>query len=765
MRRIFSSILMFLLLLPVAVYSQSVGLVLSGGGAKGLYHIGVIRALEQNGIPIDYISGTSMGAIVAALYAAGYTPEEMEEIVLSGAPEKWVSGRIDDKYFYYYRERDQMHGMLNLMLSTHRESKEAPGRRRLSIPGSMINTAQIDMALLSLFEGASVAAGGDFDSLMVPFRCMATDINRHRAVELKHGDLARAVRASMAIPVAFPPIEIDSMIMCDGGCYNNFPWQVLDDAFHPDILIGARCGKDDEPVGEDVSVIDQAMALATMPTDYDMPEGRSLLIGRAVDISTLDFSQGRYVMDLGYDDTVERMPEIAAIVARRMSADEYRARREAFRSRCPQTVVQSVRPEGLNVNQRAMVDNFMRIDRKRGSDMSSLSFDDVHDHYMILLANTALQGRFPRMEFDHESGKYDMTLPLHLKPRLNLSFGGNISSTAFNLGYIGVGYQSWGRVVQKANLDMLLGPIYTMVRLKGRTVLLSRRPVFFDYSYNFNLTNTLRGNFGNLTEVSNSAAIKAKENFLSFAVGVAPTRKSVVDFTINLGRNSYGYDMEHYKSRQYTHFTYVAPKLEIERSSLDRILYPTHGSRVSLSGIYVYGRDERDSSGDLLFPDSFDRVDNIHQWWGVKGIWEQYFDVARGSRFSWGYSLESVFTNYSGLDSAESTSISAPVYAPLLHSRMIYMPEFRARRYLGAGLMPTMKVINNLYLRLSVFAMLRDRFEGSLMHYMADFSIVYHTPVGPVSLAMTKYNFHNWNNLYLTFNFGYAIFGGKGTYY
>lgn len=765
MRRIFPSILMFLLLLPSLGRSQSVGLVLSGGGAKGLYHIGVIRALEQNGIPIDYISGTSMGAIVAALYAAGYSPEEMEEIVLSGGPEKWVAGGIDDKYSYYYRERDQMQGMLNLMLSTHRETEETPHRRRLNIPGSMINTAQIDMALLSLFEGASVAAGGDFDSLMVPFRCVATDINRHRAVELRRGDLARAVRASMAIPVAFPPIEIDSMIMCDGGCYNNFPWQSLDEAFHPDILLGVRCGKDNEPVGEDVSVIDQAMALATMPTDYTMPEGRSLLIGRPVDISTLNFSQGKAVMDLGYDDTIERMSEIEALVARRMTAEEVKARREAFRSRCPETVVQSIRSEGLNDNQQKLVENFMHIDRKRGSDMSNLSFDDVYDHYMMLLANSALKSRFPQMEFDSVSGKYDMLLPLQLKPRLNISFGGNISSTAFNLGYIGVGYQSWGRVVQRANLDLLLGPIYTMVRLKGRTVLLSRRPVFFDYSYNFNITNTLRGNFGNLTEVSNSAAIKAKENFLSFAAGVAPTRKSVIDFTINLGRNSYGYDMDRYKSRQYTHFTYVAPKLEIERSSLDRILYPTHGSRVLASGIYVYGRDERDSSGDLLFPESGDRIDNIHQWWGVKSVWEQYFDVSRGGRFSWGYALEGVYTNYSGLDSPEATSISAPNYAPLLHSRMIYMPEFRAERYIGVGFMPTLKIVNNLYLRLSAFAMLRDRFDGSLMHYMADLSVVYHTPVGPVSLAMTKYGFENWDNLYLTFNFGYAIFGPKGTYY
>ena len=325
--------MIFSLLAPSIASSQSVGLVLSGGGAKGLYHIGVIRALEEHGIPIDCIAGTSIGAIVAALYAAGYSPDEMENIVLSGQPEKWVSGRIDDKYYYYYRDRDRMHGMLNIMLSTDRDMKLNSGRKRLNIPRSMINTSQIDMALLQLFKPASVACRGDFDKLMVPFRCMATDVNRHRAVELKSGDLALAVRASMAIPVVFPPVEIDSMILCDGGLYDNFPWRTLDNAFHPDIILGARCGKDDEPIDENVSVIDQAMTLATMPTDYDMPEDRSLMIKRAVDISTLDFSQGRYVIDLGYADAKQMMPRIEAMRSPRDATGSRRGAPSSSRSR------------------------------------------------------------------------------------------------------------------------------------------------------------------------------------------------------------------------------------------------------------------------------------------------------------------------------------------------------------------------------------------------------------------------------------------------
>ena len=86
-----------------AARPRTVGVVMSGGGAKGLYHIGVLEALEENGVPIDYVAGTSMGSIIAGMYAAGYSPEEMRRIVASGVVKQWVSGRIDPSYLPYYR--------------------------------------------------------------------------------------------------------------------------------------------------------------------------------------------------------------------------------------------------------------------------------------------------------------------------------------------------------------------------------------------------------------------------------------------------------------------------------------------------------------------------------------------------------------------------------------------------------------------------------------------------------------------------------------
>lgn len=114
--------LLFLLLSPI--HAQKVGLVLSGGGAKGLTHIGIIRALEENGIPIDYIAGTSMGAIVGSLYAMGYSPDEMEALLKSDDFKRWYSGNVEEKYIYYFKKNPPTPEFINIRISLKRLAEE-----------------------------------------------------------------------------------------------------------------------------------------------------------------------------------------------------------------------------------------------------------------------------------------------------------------------------------------------------------------------------------------------------------------------------------------------------------------------------------------------------------------------------------------------------------------------------------------------------------------------------------------------------------------
>ena len=195
--------LLFLLLPPI--HAQKVGLVLSGGGAKGLTHIGIIRALEENGIPIDYIAGTSMGAIVGSLYAMGYSPDEMEALLKSDDFKRWYSGQVEPEYGYYFKQNRPTPEFFNIRFSF----KDSLHIKPQILPTSMVNPIQMNLVFVELFARATAACNGDFNHLFVPFRCIASDVYNKRPLIMRKGDLGDAVRASMSFPFVFKPIEID----------------------------------------------------------------------------------------------------------------------------------------------------------------------------------------------------------------------------------------------------------------------------------------------------------------------------------------------------------------------------------------------------------------------------------------------------------------------------------------------------------------------------------------------------------------------------
>ena len=230
-------ILCFFLTLGLVARGQRVGVVLSGGGAKGLYHVGILKALEENNIPIDYISGASMGAIVGGMYAAGYSPDEMIRFFITDSVQRWLSAKSTDlDNNYYFKKFEPTPTMMSV-----RFDPKAPKKAALQLPTNLVSPYLLDLAFIRMLYPASGAAGNDFDSLMVPFRCNASNVFEKESVVFDRGSLPFAIRASMTIPLVFKPLSQDSVVLFDGGLYNNYPWQPLDSAFHPDILIGGIC--------------------------------------------------------------------------------------------------------------------------------------------------------------------------------------------------------------------------------------------------------------------------------------------------------------------------------------------------------------------------------------------------------------------------------------------------------------------------------------------------------------------------------------------
>ena len=190
-----------------------IGLVLGGGGAKGAAHVGVLRVLDELRIPIDCVAGTSMGALVGATFAAGAAPAEVEREMLAINWAETVGGQ---------GRRDRMPIGRKLAGITYTNSLEfGIGKGRLLMPGGLLSTQRIEQALRSLVSKAQFVR--DFDDLPIPFRAVATDMLAGEMVVLDSGDLAVAMRASMAAPGVFSPVVIDGKVLSDGGLMRNLP--------------------------------------------------------------------------------------------------------------------------------------------------------------------------------------------------------------------------------------------------------------------------------------------------------------------------------------------------------------------------------------------------------------------------------------------------------------------------------------------------------------------------------------------------------------
>jgi len=285
-----------------------IGLALSGGGARGAAHVGVLRVLEEMHIPIDYIAGTSMGSIIGGLYASGMTPEQIEtalttinwEHIFSDAPPR------ADRSFRRKRDDD-------LHLIAARPGISDKGE--LKFPTGAIQGQKFDLALRQLTM--PVHGATDFDRLYIPFRAVASDIGSGKPVVIKSGDLATAMRASMAVPGAFGATNIDGRLLVDGGITNNLPIDVVRD-MGADIVIAVDISSPYAPADTINNLFSITLQLTAILTRTNADQQVASLTGRDVlivpnlgDISSSDFMRAAEAMPLGREAAEAQREKLA----------------------------------------------------------------------------------------------------------------------------------------------------------------------------------------------------------------------------------------------------------------------------------------------------------------------------------------------------------------------------------------------------------------------------------------------------------------------
>jgi len=297
--------LMILLLccLPALSNAQDAprtGLVLSGGAARGLAHIGVLKALEEQGVRIDAIAGTSMGAVIGGLYASGYTVAELEQLARTLDWRQVLSDDPPRPDVPFRRKQDDRDFLVKRKLSFRDDGS-------LGLPLGVIQGQNLALLLERLL--VHVSDTRDFDRLPIPFRAVATDIANDQKVIFRSGHLPQAIRASMSIPAVFAPVEIEGRLLVDGGMVDNIPMDVARD-MGVDRLIVVDIGTPLMPRDELLTVVDVLNQSITMMTRRNSEAQLATLRGEDLLIQpplaaygSTDFGSTEQLMDAGYRAT------------------------------------------------------------------------------------------------------------------------------------------------------------------------------------------------------------------------------------------------------------------------------------------------------------------------------------------------------------------------------------------------------------------------------------------------------------------------------
>ncbi|MCS6894918.1 MAG: patatin-like phospholipase family protein [Bacteroidia bacterium] len=321
---------------PDTVRRPKIGLVLSGGGARGAAHVGVIQALEEAGIPIDYITGTSMGAMVGGFYAAGYSPAEML-LLMMRENRQWLSpGPFFREYAYYSPAR-------SYDITSWEIPLEFLSKGDLPLPEQVVSDFEINLGLNAKLAGVSLARKGNFDSLLVPYRAIGADLYRRRPVIFRSGSLPLAVRVSISVPIFFSPLTTREYTnLVDGGVYDNFPVEPMKREFAPDYIIGVHVGSPPmtlEEFRQKGYYYRLFSHLADQSSWQKLPERSFFIQPDLGEMSSTDFSTGAlsFAVRRGYEATLACIEELreqigpwradsAALARHRQQLRQYRNR-------------------------------------------------------------------------------------------------------------------------------------------------------------------------------------------------------------------------------------------------------------------------------------------------------------------------------------------------------------------------------------------------------------------------------------------------------
>ena len=707
-------ILATLLATAVMQAADKVGLVLSGGGAKGVAHVGVIKALEDNDIPIDYVAGTSMGSIVGSLYSCGWTPDSMLNMMTSPDFLMWSMGVVP-------RERLSLVSMPEPTPEWGKISFGGDGSGNIAsqvLPKSLISPTPMNMEFLKLYTPYTKACGGDFDNLFVPFRCVFSDVYKKHKVVCRKGSLGESVRGSMSFPLVYRSIVVDSILAFDGGIYDNFPVDVMREDVNPDFIIGVSVSKPDGKPKVD-NMYSELEDLIIQNNDYSLdPEIGIKIQVPVTQFNVLSFNDAQEIYNIGYQTGLQWVDSIKSRLKARRPLAEVNERRAEFAAKVPEVAFKSVSTPGLTGRESEYLKSiFTSRERHTGQ----ISMEDVEDAYYSVVSQGDVEELLPEMKGD------DLVLKATLKQPWRASAGGWLSTGVGSFIYAGVGYHS----LKKNSLDALLsvwgGQSYMAVRLKGRIRLNSYNP-----SYIF---------------LEGTASKKKYYNTLPFFF----SNHNIESFNSNMNFVKAGYEVGQGQSALLRASVAYGQQYKVNTGKVAlEYLFDTLGERT----FPVSGRKTHISLSGMKMTDTGSQTETsaAQEVWRAKldMLWNNYYSVSRnfniGALAQGGISIGKRFSD------RKADLMTSHEFMPLESMDYCYVPGLRSDDFMAFGAIPVWNIFQRIQLRGEAFAYTKFRESAawkapfSKTEFLGRLSFVTSLPFASVSMSVSYCTaLHSWN--------------------
>jgi len=758
-RRYLPMLILALMFLPQCLYAQSergerpkIGYVFSGGGAKGMAHVGVLKVLEEVGLEPDYITGTSMGSIMGGLYSIGYSADEISNIIETVDWASVLTNEIPANQVIMRRKGDYSKFMMEMPVYNGKPE----------LPSGLIEGQKLS----ELFSDLTWRQAGvnDFNDFPTPFSCIGTDILKGGMVEMNSGDLSSAMRASMAIPSVFTPVIRDSLhILVDGGVVRNFPVQEVID-MGADIVIGVYVGFDSQMKPEQLRSLTNIMTRTSLLSGAEdvqsqVPLVDHMIIPDLTGYTPASFTSGVEIMDRG---------EVGA----RSQIDGLRALADSVNALGPKRVKQQLPShDSILLKEISILEASPAMTRfivaTMELELDSWITNEQLDAGMDRLFGTLFFDRIDYFFEGLEEG-YRLVFRLKAKPDNSIKFalhydndfgpGVILNYTRLNTLVEGSRMSITGDISESPQLkgyyDIYLGKKRKTIASAFATTARAKLPMFNENEVD--IGDYKRSYFVGGLSLSQILKLNSQLNAaFYYRYSSLKISQTIKEFLPELG--------------YLDNFVYSGPQFSFgfQHNSFDNLVVPTKGSRIELNYRQALGTK---FVSNFLYPDSLDlensAEEHIDPYWVVTGSWESYFALGHklSLNFEFGVGVsanEKPFTDNFYLGGYRYNLRGNQVAFVGLNSFELlqgnYVKEKIALQY---------EVIPNLYLtalgNLTMVADDNQEFINNILEFSSEgryigagAGAVYLTPVGPVSIFLGSRT-DAWNPIWYI-NIGYTF--------